>query len=108
MSKPKFTRANIQEIIRSEAGLDQRQARELTARIIGALAAALVAGEAVELRGLGSLEVRYRAGRRSCNPKTREPVDVTPRRYVLFHPGSGLKAALRKPASEAGKSESEA
>jgi nucleoid DNA-binding protein len=68
------------------------QARELTGRIIGALAAALAAGEAVELRGLGSLEVRDRAGRRSCNPKTREPVDVPPRRYVLFHPGSELKA----------------
>jgi nucleoid DNA-binding protein len=84
------------EILRSGTGLDLRQARELTGRIIGALTAALAAGEAVELRGLGSLEVRYRAGRRSCNPKTREPVDVPPRRYVLFHPGSKLKALLRE------------
>ena len=98
----KFTRERITEILRSGAGLDNHQARELTGRIIGALAAALAAGETVELRGLGSLEVREHAGRLSCNPKTREPVDVPPRRYVLFHPGSELKAALRKPAGKPG------
>jgi nucleoid DNA-binding protein len=82
-----------------------RQARAITAQIIGALAAALAAGETVELRGLGSLEVRERGRRRSCNPKTREPVDVPSRRYVLFHPGSELKAALRvAEAPEAEKS----
>jgi nucleoid DNA-binding protein len=90
----KFTREYITEILRSGAGLDIRQARAITARIIGALAAALAAGETVELRGLGSLEVRERAGRQAHNPKTREPVDVPPRRYVLFHPGSELKATL--------------
>jgi nucleoid DNA-binding protein len=94
----KFTRERITDILRSGAGLDIRKARELTGRIIGALAAALAAGEAVELRGLGSLEVREHAGRRSCNPKTREPVDVPPRRYVLVHPGSELKALLREQA----------
>jgi nucleoid DNA-binding protein len=91
----KFTREHVTEILRSGADLDPRQARELTGRIIGALAAALAAGETVELRGPGSLEVRKHAGRRARNPKTGEPVDVPPRRYVLFHPGSELKKALR-------------
>jgi nucleoid DNA-binding protein len=99
----KFTRERITEILRSGAGLDLHHARELTGRIIEALAAALAAGEAVELRGLGSLEVRKHAGRRARNPKTREPVDVPPRRRVLFHPGSELKAALRELAPETGK-----
>jgi nucleoid DNA-binding protein len=102
MSKPKFTRSRIQEILRSGAGLDLRKARNLTAQIIGAMAAALAAGETVELRGLGSLEVRERAERRGCNPKTREPVDVPPRSYVFFIPGRELKAALRKPAQKPG------
>jgi hypothetical protein len=39
MSKPKFTRYRIQEILRSGAGLDLRQARKLTDLIIGAMAA---------------------------------------------------------------------
>jgi integration host factor subunit beta len=91
----KFTREGITEILRSGAGLDTHRARKLTGRLIEALAAALAAGETVELRGLGSLEVRERAGRRLRNPGTGEPVDVPPRCYVLFRPGRELKAALR-------------
>jgi integration host factor subunit beta len=102
MSKPKFTRSRIQEILRSGAGLEPAQARTLTNRIIGAMAAALAAGETVELRGLGSLDVRERAGRRGCNPKTGEPVDVPPRRCVFFIPGQELKATLRKSAEKPG------
>jgi nucleoid DNA-binding protein len=104
MSKPKFTRADIQEILQSGAGLDLRKAREVTGRIIGALAAALAAGETVELRGLGSMEVREHGKRRRKNPRTGEAVTVPPRRYVLFHPGSELKAALREAGPETGKS----
>ena len=98
----KFTRERITEILRFGAGLDNHHARELTGRIIGALAAALAAGETVELRGLGSLEVRERGERRAHKPRTGETVIVPPRRYVLFHPGSELKAALRKPAENPG------
>jgi nucleoid DNA-binding protein len=72
MSKPKFTRYRIQEILMSGAGLDLRKARKLTDRIIGAMAAALVVGETVELRGLGSLDVRERAEHRARKPRTGE------------------------------------
>jgi nucleoid DNA-binding protein len=102
MSKPKFTRSRIQEILISGAGLDLRKARELTGRIIGAVAAALAAGETVELRGLGSLDVRERAERRAHKPRTGETVIVPARRYVFFTPGRELKAALRKPALDSG------
>jgi nucleoid DNA-binding protein len=99
----KFTRERIQEIIRSGAGLDTVQARVITARIISALASSLAAGETVELRGLGSLEVRKHAERRMRNPLTGETVIVPARRYVFFTPGRDLKAAvnvLQEPAPE--------
>jgi hypothetical protein len=41
MIKQKFTRARIQEILQSGAGLDIYRTRELTGRIIEALAAAI-------------------------------------------------------------------
>jgi nucleoid DNA-binding protein len=41
--------------------MDLHKARKLTDRIIGAMAAALAAGETVELRGLGTLDVREHA-----------------------------------------------
>ena len=90
----KFTRSTIQKILRG-AGLDFIRAREATARIIDALAAALAAEESVELRGFGSLEVRERKAYRTHNPKTGEAVDVPPRRRIVFHAGRDLKTALR-------------
>jgi nucleoid DNA-binding protein len=89
------------EILRSGAGLEPAQARALTARIIEAMAAALAAGEVIELRGLGTFEVRERKGRTAHNPRTLAAVDVPPRRVVFFKPGHALKAALRETAPEA-------
>jgi nucleoid DNA-binding protein len=82
--------------------MDLRKARKLTGRIIGAMAAALAAGETVELRGLGSLDVRKRAERRARKPRTGQEVIVPARRYVFFIPGRELKATLRKTAENQG------
>jgi integration host factor subunit beta len=90
----KFTRSDIQEILRS-AGLDSSQARKAAARIIEALADALAAGETIELRGLGTLEVRECKACMAHNPRTGEAVSVPPRRRVVFRSGRELKAALR-------------
>ena len=89
----KFTRTDMQGILRG-SGLDAAQARQATAQIIDALTVALVAGESVELRGLGSLEVRERKAYKARNPKTGETVNVKSRRRVIFHPGRELKKEL--------------
>jgi nucleoid DNA-binding protein len=98
----KFTRKDIQQVLKSGAGLDLRKARKLTEQIIGAMAAALAAGETVELRGLGTLDVRERAERRAHKPRTGEEVIVPARQYVFFTPGQKLKTALRKSAEKPG------
>ena len=90
----KFTRSRIREII-AAAGLETRTARELTDKIVNAMTAALAAGEAIELRGFGSLELRERKARAARNPRTGEPLTAPPRRRVIFRPGQELKAALR-------------
>jgi len=95
MSSNKFTKSNIQKIIRSGSNLDPLKANELTSRLIKAMSAALAAGETIELRGFGSMEVKeYKASRRR-NPQTGEAVNVPPRRRVIFHPGQELKTAFR-------------
>ncbi|GHV18232.1 hypothetical protein FACS189493_7300 [Spirochaetia bacterium] len=91
----KFTRENLIAILRSGyAQLDTHHARKLAARIVAAMAAALASGDGVELRGLGSLEVKTHPERRVRVPRTGEPVIVPPRRYVVFKAGRELKTAL--------------
>jgi len=93
--KEKFTRTNIQAVL-TTAGIDTERARKLTTGIIEALTVALATGKAVELRGLGSLEVKERKAYKARNPKTGEAVNVQPRRRVIFHSGRGLKKALNR------------
>jgi nucleoid DNA-binding protein len=96
MSKPKFTRAHIQEIIRSGAGLDIHQARAITARIIEALTAAIASGAVIELRGLGTFEQKKRKACRRHNPQTMAIVEVPARRAVFFKPCGELKTAMKR------------
>jgi DNA-binding protein HU-beta/integration host factor subunit beta len=95
MSANKFTKLNIQKIIQSGSNLDPHKANELTSRLIKTMTAVLAAGETIELRGFGSLEVKERKAYKARNPKTGEPLIATERRRVLFHPGQELKAVFK-------------
>jgi nucleoid DNA-binding protein len=98
MSK-KFTRKRIQEII-ARTGLSCDKAAKLTDKIFEAMADALIAGEKIELRGFGTLEVKERKAYIAHNPQTGEQVITTPRRRVLFRPGHTLDTALRQTSQE--------
>jgi nucleoid DNA-binding protein len=100
MSKQKFTRAHIQEIIRSGADLDIHQARAITARIISAMTAAIASGAVIELRGLGTFEVRERKAYKARNPQTQAPVDVPAHKAVIFRPCEKLKATIKTLGTE--------
>jgi integration host factor subunit beta len=93
MKKQKFIRADIIKIL-TAAGMETEQARELTAQIIEAIAAALAAGKVVELRGLGTLEPRTRKARTRYNPRNKIPVNVPARRVIFFKPSGKLKKAI--------------
>jgi len=91
--KGKFTKAAIQEILRS-AGLDSLKAREATIKVIEAMAAALAAGEVIELRGLGTFELRERKAHVMRNPLTGGSVNVPDRLAIFFRPSGKLKKAI--------------
>jgi len=93
--KGKFTRTDIQEILRG-SGLDTVQARGAAARLIDGIAAALISGETIELRGLGTLEPRERKARTAHNPRTMAAVNVPARKVVTFRPAGSLKKALNE------------
>jgi nucleoid DNA-binding protein len=92
MNKPRFTRNGIQAIMIA-SGIKPEQARTLTDRIIKAITEALAAGKVVELRGLGTLELRARKARTMHEPRNMA-VDVPARIVIFFKPGQELKKAL--------------
>ena len=49
----------------------------------------------VKLVGFGSFEVKTRAGRTGCNPKTREAVEIPASKVPVFKAGKVLKSAIQ-------------
>lgn len=71
------------------------------AEILGAIAAALAAGNRVEIRGFGSFSLNYRLPRTGRNPKTGEKVAV-PGKYVPhFKAGKELRERVEQNLGEA-------
>jgi len=103
MKKEKFIRADLTAVL-TGAGLEGSRARKLTALIIEAMGAALAAGKAIELRGLGTLEPRERIARSMHNPRTMAAVDVPARKTIFFRPSGELKRAING-RGEAGANE---
>ena len=76
--------------------LVQKDAEMAAAEILGAIHAALVNGDRVEIRGFGSFSLNYRSSRQARNPKTGEPVAVSAKWVPSFKdrvPGRGVRVA---------------
>jgi integration host factor subunit beta len=71
--------------------LVQKDAEMAVTEILGAIHAALVHGDRVEIRGFGSFSLNYRASRQARNPKTGEPVAVPGKWVPLFKAGKELR-----------------
>lgn len=55
---------------------------------------ALAKGERIEIRGLGSFEVRHRPPRLAHNPKTGEAINLPAKTAVHFKPGKDMRARV--------------
>jgi integration host factor subunit beta len=62
--------------------------------IFRSMSAALVTGEHIEIRGLGSFRVKERMARVGRNPKTGEVVAIPARKVPYFTVGKQLKARV--------------
>ena len=61
-----------------------------------AVSGALVEGDKVALKGLGTFEVRERKARTGINPRTRETIEIPASKVPAFKASSTLKDAVNK------------
>jgi len=71
--------------------LVQKDADMAVAEILGAIHAALVHGDRVEIRGFGSFGLNYHPPRQARNPKTGAPVAVPGKWVPSFKAGKELR-----------------
>jgi integration host factor subunit beta len=89
--------ALVLEVARA-AGLTRAVSEAVVTAVFERITDALVRGERVELRGLGTFEVRQRAPHAGRNPKTGAPVQVPPRKVPFFRMGKDLRATMNPQA----------
>ena len=91
---------NKQELIKevaAKSNLTNKEAEGAVNGTIGAIEAALVKGEKVQLIGFGTFEVRTRKARKGRNPrKPDEVMDIPASKAPVFKAGKALKDAVNK------------
>lgn len=74
--------------------LSEKEVARAVNTILGQISHALVAGDRVELRGLGAFSVKTRDAYEVRNPKTGALVSVREKKTVAFKPGRAMHARL--------------
>jgi integration host factor subunit beta len=89
----------IEEVTRA-TGLGPDVSERVVTTVFDRITEALVRGELVDLRGLGTFGVRQRPARVGRNPKTGAPVAVPARRVAFFRMGKELRTILNPRAAQ--------
>ncbi|RLC27095.1 MAG: integration host factor subunit beta [Deltaproteobacteria bacterium] len=86
-----MNKSQLIEVLAREENLGIKKAEEVVNTVFGEMEKALVRGERVEIRGLGSFKVKHYDGYKGRNPKTGEIIDVAPKKLPFFKVGKELK-----------------
>ena len=84
------------EKVAEGASLTKADAERAINALVNAVSEALVEGDKVSLKGLGTFEVRERKARTGINPRTRETIEIPASKVPAFKASSTLKDAVNK------------
>jgi integration host factor subunit beta len=86
-----MNKSELIEALSKGEDLPKRVAEEVVNLLFSEMTDALVKGDRVEIRGLGSFKVKHYDGYTGRNPKTGEPTKVKPKKPPFFKCGKELK-----------------
>lgn len=89
-------KADLINKIAKEMNISKQEAETGVNFFFQTIKEALLKGEEIELRGLGSFRFRQRGARSGRNPRTGEPVQVPPKKVLYFKPSKILKKMINK------------
>lgn len=81
--------------VAENAGFSKKDAEKAINATVDAIAAALAAGDKVQLVGFGAFEVKTRAARTGRNPRTKETITIPASKSPIFKAGKALKDAVK-------------
>ena len=86
-----MNKSQLIETLAKQEGLALKKAEEVVNTVFENMEKALVRGDRVEIRGLGSFKVKNYDGYKGRNPKTGEIINVPSKKLPFFKVGKELK-----------------
>ena len=83
-------------LIANESGQSKKNVEQLLATTGAIMRENLMAGKAIQLQGLGALEIKEKQERTSVHPKTGEKTVVPRKNQLVFRPVANMKDELKK------------
>jgi integration host factor subunit beta len=93
-----ITKADLVETLsrRVHPEITKRDVGKLVQMFLDEMCKMLLEGNRIEIRGFGVMSTKLRKPKVARNPKTKEPVNIPPRRVPVFKASRLLKASLMK------------
>ena len=91
-----MTKSELIEALAQRANLTQKRAEDVINTIFNSMTQAMINGERIEIRGLGSFVIKNYKPYVGRNPKTGETIDVSAKRLPFFKVGKELKERVDK------------
>jgi len=89
-----MTKSDLISELSRRQNIPVARAESIVDAIFGSIEATLCQGERIEIRGLGSFELRAYGAYSGRNPRTGEKVDVKPKRLPFFKVGKEMKERI--------------
>ncbi|MDD5154634.1 MAG: HU family DNA-binding protein [Thermodesulfobacteriota bacterium] len=86
-----MNKSDLVAALSKETALTKQVAEEVIDTVFEAMSQALVSGEGIEIRGLGSFVVKDYKPYTGRNPKTGRNIDVSAKKLPFFKAGKELK-----------------
>jgi len=86
-----MNKSDLIEALSKGKDLTKTKAEEVVDLVFSEMTNALVVGDRVEVRGLGSFKVKSYDGYKGRNPKTGRQIKVKPKKLPFFKCGKDLK-----------------
>ena len=82
--------------IAESSDFSKKDAEQLLSTLNAVMRENLTAGKAIQLQGLGTLEIKERSERTIVHPKTGERTTIPSKSQLVFRPVANMKDELKK------------
>lgn len=95
-----MNKSELIEAVAERAKVTKKRAEEVVNLIFDSMVQAMVKGDRIEIRGIGSFVVKEYGSYTGRNPRTGESIQVKPKKLPFFKVGKELKELVDKQPAE--------